>query len=135
MGKFVYILALLVALVASVQGSAFKRALLETSSEDQIADEVAGAFGRLWGGACMKDEDCVPYLSHCERDSTLALVGQCHLDWYIWLIAGVLALLLVVSCLACICLPCCCLYTCCSAILDCLCCCCRNKGYSPAGRG
>jgi len=131
------VIILLLAAVLSVQCSIVKRDAQNDAENlaTDIESEVTGFIDSIWGGQCVEDKNCMAVISYCKRESSIQVIGECQLNWWIFVVAAVLILLLAASCCACICLPCCCLYACCSSILDCLCCCCRTKGYSPAGRG
>merc|ERR1712241_96211 len=123
---FVCIFSLIV--VSTDAGPA--RELLEINPEEEITD----ALGKIWGGQCYSDSDCVDLIAYCDKDHGLTVIdGECRIVWWIWLIAAFFVLFIIISCLGCICLPCCCLYNCCSAIIDCLCCCCSSRrGYTVA---
>jgi len=132
---------LIVAALVLVDASTISRQVRQTSDEEQFIkdaeQEVMNFIDTVWGGACVTDDACLQFVSHCQKSTELlgAVVGECRLNWWSWLILGLLVLLIVGSCAGCCLLQCCCLYKCCQMIFDCLCCCCRNKGYSPANRG
>merc|ERR1719336_2943292 len=101
---------------------------------EEKPDELSTALGKVWGGQCSSNSDCADLVAYCDKDHGFTdLDGECRLVWWIWLIAALFVLFIVISCLGCICLPCCCLNNCCSSIINCLCCCCSSKrGYTVA---
>jgi len=129
---------LIVAALVLVDASTISRQVRQTDDEQIIRDaekEIMNTIDSIWGGSCVTDDQCLQFISHCKRSSTIQPIGECALNWWSWLILGLIVLLIVGSCAGCCLLQCCCLYKCCQFIFDCLCCCCRNKGYSPANRG
>ncbi|XP_023342104.1 uncharacterized protein LOC111711878 [Eurytemora carolleeae] len=129
-------IVLVLALVAvCAHAATYNRALLGAEEDEkEFEKEVSGVIDSLWGGICVTDSSCLEYVSYCHRETSISVTGQCRLIWYSWLVLGLAALLILSALVACICCPCCFLYACCSGILDCLCGCCRTKGYSPANR-
>jgi hypothetical protein len=124
--------------LALVAGSSIREKRQTQEEEQFIKDaekEITNFIDQIYGGTCITDNQCMQFISSCHKDSVIQPMGDCRLNWYSWLILGLIVLLVVGSCAGCCLLQCCCLYKCCQAIFDCLCCCCRNKGYSPANRG
>eukprot|EP00088_Acartia_fossae_P051798 TRINITY_DN5825_c0_g1_i2.p1 TRINITY_DN5825_c0_g1~~TRINITY_DN5825_c0_g1_i2.p1 ORF type:complete len:151 (-),score=37.48 TRINITY_DN5825_c0_g1_i2:618-1028(-) len=125
--------------IVLANASTLNREKRQTAEEEQaIKDaekEIANFIDKIYGGSCFNSDQCMEFISYCHRDNAIQPVGDCRPNWWSWLILGLIVLLIAGSCMGCCLLQCCCLYKCCQAIFDCLCCCCRNKGYSPANRG
>jgi len=131
------ILVLEIFTIVAYSASAGGRHLLAeddiSANLQQAGDDLNNFMDSIWGGKCFTDDQCAATVAYCAKDdgfSLGAVVGQCRPTWWIWVVVGVLILLFLSACACCVCLC-----SCCSCILDVLCCCCRNKGYSPAGTG
>eukprot|EP00090_Calanus_glacialis_P022908 TRINITY_DN3525_c1_g1_i1.p2 TRINITY_DN3525_c1_g1~~TRINITY_DN3525_c1_g1_i1.p2 ORF type:complete len:131 (+),score=31.71 TRINITY_DN3525_c1_g1_i1:45-437(+) len=121
-------LSLLVATIAIVSVSAStagsRRLLEDDASTYEDAKEGFTSFvDSFWGGSCSSQEQCADYIATCGQQ------GECRPSWWVWMILVCIVLSFVASCICCICCG------ICSCILDLLCCCCRDKGYSPANTG
>ena len=114
------------------------RHLLDTQDDinnaiNDAEKELQGFVDKFYGGVCVKDDMCLEPVAFCDKAAgataalgTLAVDGQCRPVFWVWIILAVLVLLLVGACVCCICCG------ICSCLYKCLCCCCRDKGYTPA---
>jgi len=128
---------LLICFFVYVESTSISRVRRDTSPDEvatEIENEILSVVDSMQGGTCLSDKNCLQFVSYCEKENII-LPGTCQLNWWVWILLGVVVFLMIVCCCACICCQCCLCYACCSAILDVLCCCCRNKGYSPANSG
>merc|ERR1712130_1089010 len=111
------------------------------STEDDInkavndaEQEVSDFIEKFWGGICISDDQCLEVVAFCDNTAgksasimgDLALDGQCRPVIWIWIALAAVILLLLGSCICCICCG------LCSCLYKILCCCCNDKGYTPA---
>ena len=101
---------------------------IEDDIEDSFADadkETQGSLQKFYGASCDKDSQCLEYVAYCDKEARLSSVlgvgvlsvdGRCRP--VIWIALADIVILGI-----CICWLCSCLYKCC---------CCRDKGYTPA---
>ena len=86
---------------------------------NQAEEELQGYVKKFWGGKCVTDDQCMQYISYCDKEAgvskqflgSLAVDGECRPNIWIWLVLAAIVLLFFGACICCICCGLCkCLY-------------------------
>ena len=86
---------------------------------DNAEKELQGFVKQFWGGKCVTDDQCMKYVSYCDKNAgvsqqflgSLAVDGECRPNIWIWLVLAGIVLLFLGACICCICCGLCkCLY-------------------------
>eukprot|EP00092_Neocalanus_flemingeri_P010067 GFUD01010849.1.p1 GENE.GFUD01010849.1~~GFUD01010849.1.p1 ORF type:complete len:139 (-),score=26.24 GFUD01010849.1:117-533(-) len=96
-------------------GTAANQSLLEDGDDDQTIDGSIGelkeqlddCIDSVFGGECVKDEHCAPWLAFCDTNEgftgNLGIAGECRPIIWAWVIIDSLLLFLITVCIFCIC--------------------------------